>query len=52
MLEEDLYAIAKESGWITTELSIDAFLEKYKIQKKERQNDTFPVASKSGNPFA
>lgn len=49
MLEEDLYTLGKESGWINSDFSWDAFLKKYKIQKRIRESQTIP--NKKGNPF-
>lgn len=52
MLEEDLYAMAKESNFISSKLTWRQFKTKYELEWEERRKKQGVVANQSGNPFA
>lgn len=52
MLEEDLYTMARESGFITSKRTWQQFKEKYEIEWEERQKKQGAVSLQTGNPFA
>jgi hypothetical protein len=52
MREEDLNNMAKESGYITSNLPWDIFKKKYKIEQAERQKANAILPTVKGNPFA
>lgn len=53
ILEEDLYEIARKSGYINASTSWEDFKKRYKIEAQERQNANAVLPQKTnGNPFA
>ena len=52
MREEDLYNMARESGYINTNLPWDIFKKKYKIEQAERRKENAILPNVKGNPFA
>ena len=53
ILEEDLYEIARKSGYINASTSWEDFKKRYKIEAQERQNANAVLPKKTnGNPFA
>ena len=52
MREEDLYNMARESGYINTNLPWNIFKKKYKIEQAERQKQNAILPKVKGNPFA
>ena len=52
MLEEDLYAMAKESGFVHSRLSWTQFKEKYELEWEENIRRETVVSRQTGNPFA
>lgn len=52
MLEKDLYAMAKESGFISSRLSWEEFKARYDIEAEERLRNQSVIVTSNGNPFA
>jgi hypothetical protein len=53
MLDEDLYDIARKSGYINVSSSWDDFKKRYKVEEQERQNVNAVLPRRNGsNPFA
>lgn len=52
MLEEDLYVMAKESGFVHSRLSWAQFKEKYELEWEENIRRETVVSRQAGNPFA
>lgn len=51
MLEEDLYNMARESGYINSAMPWEIFKKKYEIEADERERKNGIVVSSNGNPF-
>lgn len=52
MLEEDLYLIAKDSGYINASSTWEEFKAKYKVESSARQKAMSILPKQTGNPFA
>ena len=52
MLEEDLFVMAKKSGYINASMTWNDFKKRYKIESQERQNAQSILPRNTGNPFA
>ena len=52
MLEEDLYNMARESGYINTAMPWEVFKKKYEIESDERSRKNSVLPNTAGNPFA
>ena len=52
MLEEDLYNMARESGFINNSMTWDAFKKRYQIESDERRRAQSILPNVTGNPFA
>lgn len=52
MLEEDLYIMAREAGFIRSKLTWDQFKKKYDLEWEEREQKGTNIPRGSGNPFA
>ena len=52
MLEEDLYLIAKNSGYINASSTWEEFKAKYKVESSARQKAMSILPNQTGNPFA
>ena len=50
MLEEDLYVMGKESGYIKSKLGWEQFKAKYEIEWEERQRRQQVLVREPGNP--
>ena len=51
MLEEDLYNMARESGYINTAMPWDVFKKKYEIEAEDRSRKNSVLPNTAGNPF-
>ena len=52
MLEEDLYNMARESGYINTAMPWEVFKKKYDIEVEDRSRKNSVLPNTAGNPFA
>ena len=51
MLEEDLYLMGKESGYIKSRLDWERFKQKYELEWEERQRRQQILVQEPGNPI-
>lgn len=51
MLEEDVYNMARESGYINNSLTWDQFKQKYELEYEERIRRSSVLPQVNGNPF-
>lgn len=52
MLEEDLFRMARENGFIGNTMSWEEFKKRYKVEANERRKQNSILPDTTGNPFA
>ncbi len=52
LLEEDLYMMGRESGYIRSKLSWEQFKRRYDFEWDERQRKQVQASTEAGNPFS